>query len=70
MSGCISLAYRAVTQKSLDFFVTNRQKLFTVHDTKFGVDMEPKFSYTGNEHYRLVSVCFFKKIINLILILF
>jgi hypothetical protein len=52
MSGCLSLAYRAVTQKPLQFFIDNRQKLFTVHDTKFGVDPEPKFSYTGDEHYR------------------
>ena len=54
MSGCISLAYRAVTQKNVDFFVSNRQKLFGVYDTKFGVVTDPGFSYTGDEHYRWV----------------
>jgi hypothetical protein len=52
MSGCISLAYRAVTQKNLEFFLENRKKLFYLHDTKFGVNPDPKFSYTGDEHYR------------------
>ena len=52
MSGCLSLAYRAVTQKPLSFFLDNEKKLFGVHDIKFGIDMEHGFSYTGNEHYR------------------
>ena len=52
MSGCISLAYRAVTQKNLEFFLQNRKKFFSIHDTKFGVNPDPKFSYTGDEHYR------------------
>ena len=52
MSGCLSLAYRAITQKPLSFFLENKEKLFGVHDIKFGIDMEPGFSYTGDEHYR------------------
>merc|ERR1711962_1361719 len=52
MSGCLSLAYRAITQKPLSFFLENEKKLFGVHDTKFGIEMESGFSYTGDEHYR------------------
>ena len=52
MSGCLSLAYRAVTQRPLAFFLENESKLFGVHDIKFGIDMEKGFSYTGDEHYR------------------
>ena len=52
MSGCISLAYRAITQKNLQFFLQNKDRLFGHHDIKFGIDMPQKFSYTGDEHYR------------------
>ena len=55
MSGCISLAYRAITQKNLQFFLQNKDKLFGHYDTKFGIDMPQKFSYTGDEHYRWVQ---------------
>ena len=57
MSGCISLAYRAITQKNLQFFLQNKDKLFGHYDTKFGIDMPQKFSYTGDEHYRWVQTC-------------
>ena len=52
MSGCISLAYRSVTQKSLDFFLKNKENLFGKHDIKFGIDAQPGFSYTGDQHYK------------------
>ena len=39
MSGCLSLAYRAITQKPLSFFLENKEKLFGVHDIKFGIDV-------------------------------
>merc|ERR1719273_2138116 len=51
-SGCIPLAYRAVTQKGLQFFLDNRSKLFSRHDIKFGTNVENGYSYTGDEHYR------------------
>lgn len=54
MSGCISLAYRAVTQKPLSFFTSNKDKLFGVHDIKFGIKCNQDFSYTGDQHYRFV----------------
>lgn len=38
LSGCISLAYRAITQKDLGFFVKNRKRWFAHHDTQFGVN--------------------------------
>ena len=50
MSGCISLAYRAVTQKSLEFFKVNRETLFGKHDIRFGIDTPSDFSYTGDQH--------------------
>ena len=52
MSGCISLAYRAVTQKNLDFFLSHKETLFGKHDIKFGIDNVPGFSYTGDQHYK------------------
>ena len=52
MSGCISLAYRAITQKNLQFFLKNKEKLFGTYDTTFGIDMPQDFSYTGDQHYR------------------
>ena len=54
MSGCISLAYRAITQKNLPFFLEHKDKLFGEYDTKFGIDMSQNFTYTGDEHYRCV----------------
>lgn len=52
MSGCISLAYRAITQKSLDFFKANKSQLFGSHDIKFGIDIQPGFTYEGHQHYK------------------
>ena len=54
MSGCISLAYRAITQKNLPFFLEHKDNLFGEYDTKFGIDMSQNFTYTGDEHYRCV----------------
>ena len=54
MSGCISLAYRAISQKSLEFFLNNKDTLFGVHDIKFGIDPPSGFTYTGDQHYRYV----------------
>ena len=55
MSGCISLAYRAISQKSLEFFLNNKDTLFGVHDIKFGIDPPSGFTYTGDQHYRYVE---------------
>ncbi len=44
--------YRAVTQKSLDWFKSRKPALFTDHDVKFGLDVKGDYSYTGEEHYR------------------
>jgi hypothetical protein len=52
LSGCISLAYRAVTQKSLDFFKAKKKDLFQNHDIKFATDVEKGFAYSGEQHYR------------------
>ena len=52
MSGCISLAYRAVSQKSLEFFLNNKDTLFGGYDVKFGIDPPSGFTYTGDQHYR------------------
>ena len=56
LSGCISLAYRALSQKGLEFFKTNRERLFSEYDTKFGANIDTheknSFSYTGDMHYR------------------
>lgn len=52
MSGCISLAYRAITQKPVNFFVDNRDQLFDKHDIKFGLENPPGFAYKGNQHYK------------------
>lgn len=52
MSGCISLAYRAVTQKPLAFFLQHKDTLFGKHDVKFGIDLPHDFSYIGHHHYK------------------
>ena len=54
LSGCISLAFRAVTQKSLKFFVDNKEELFTGHDVTFGTekDGENRKPYIGDQHYK------------------
>ena len=53
LSGCISLAYRAVTQKGLAFFKANKNTLFNAYDVTFGADIDKQnFSYTGDAHYR------------------
>lgn len=52
LSGCISLAYRAVSQKKLAFFLDNRESLFTAHDKLYGTNVSEDFSYEKDEHYR------------------
>ena len=53
LSGCISLAYRAITQRSLDFFLENKETLFTEHDIQFGTEKEKKReAYIGVQHYK------------------
>ena len=52
LSGCISLAYRALTQRGLQFFKDNREKLFTDHDALYGTNVSNDFRYEGDEHYR------------------
>jgi len=52
MSGCISLAYRAVTQRTVKFFIENENRLFSHHDIKFGIQPSLDYSYVDDEHYR------------------
>jgi len=52
LSGCISLAYRAVTQRGLDFFLQNRNSLFGEVDPTYGTNVKEDFLYSGDEHYR------------------
>eukprot|EP00094_Tigriopus_californicus_P006260 TCALIF_06026-PA protein Name:"Similar to SMYD4 SET and MYND domain-containing protein 4 (Pongo abelii)" AED:0.08 eAED:0.08 QI:8/0.66/0.25/1/0.33/0.5/4/0/663 len=52
LSGCLSLAYRAISQKKLAFFLDNKEKLFTTHDKLYGTNPPPGFSYEKDEHYR------------------
>ncbi len=50
---CFSfVSRRAVTQKSLNWFRSRRETLFSTHDIKFGVEVDKDYSYTGEEHYR------------------
>jgi hypothetical protein len=58
MSGCISLAYRAITQKPLNFFMDQKNDLFGIHDIKFGINIKPGFSYTGEQHYKYYNTIF------------
>lgn len=55
VSGCIFLAYRVVTQKSLEYFLTNRSRLLEDYDPAFGVEAAPGYVYTGDEFFKYFS---------------